>query len=143
MHRLPRHELHHPGPGHDGQGPGLLVHHGEHAQPQAEYLERHPERAEEVARLTRERRMEWGATYNQPYESLLVGRAARARGLLRPPLAEEDVPRRRRPRLFQSRRPRPGRPDAPDPGQGRHPLHGHEPLSRGILPLGFSPTAPP
>ena len=38
-----------------------------------EYLERHPERAEEVARLTREGRMEWGATFNQPYESLLSG----------------------------------------------------------------------
>ena len=39
----------------------------------AEYLERHPERAEEIGRLTREGRMEWGATYNQPYESLLTG----------------------------------------------------------------------
>lgn len=39
----------------------------------AEYLERHPERREEIARLTREGRMEWGATYNQPYESLLSG----------------------------------------------------------------------
>jgi alpha-mannosidase len=38
-----------------------------------EYLERHPERAEEVGRLTREGRMEWGATFNQPYESLLSG----------------------------------------------------------------------
>jgi alpha-mannosidase len=38
-----------------------------------EYLERHPERAEEVARLTREGRLEWGATFNQPYESLLSG----------------------------------------------------------------------
>src|SRR5512137_3018265 len=38
-----------------------------------EYLERHPERAEEIARLTREGRMEWGATFNQPYESLLSG----------------------------------------------------------------------
>ncbi|MGZ5498956.1 MAG: glycoside hydrolase family 38 N-terminal domain-containing protein, partial [Candidatus Aminicenantales bacterium] len=38
-----------------------------------EYLERHPERAEEVDRLTREGRMEWGATFNQPYESLLSG----------------------------------------------------------------------
>jgi alpha-mannosidase len=39
----------------------------------AEYLERHPDRAEEIGRLTREGRMEWGATYNQPYESLLSG----------------------------------------------------------------------
>jgi alpha-mannosidase len=39
----------------------------------AEYLERHPDRTDEVARLTREGRMEWGATFNQPYESLLSG----------------------------------------------------------------------
>jgi len=38
-----------------------------------EYIERHPERAEEIARLTREGRMEWGATFNQPYESLYSG----------------------------------------------------------------------
>lgn len=38
-----------------------------------EYLERHPERAEEVGRLTREGRLEWGAAFNQPYESLLSG----------------------------------------------------------------------
>ena len=39
----------------------------------AEYLDRHPDRKEEIGRLTREGRMEWGATYNQPYESLLSG----------------------------------------------------------------------
>ena len=39
----------------------------------AEYLERHPDRTEEIGRLTREGRMEWGATFNQPYESLLSG----------------------------------------------------------------------
>jgi alpha-mannosidase len=38
-----------------------------------EYLERHPDRTDEVARLTREGRLEWGATFNQPYESLLSG----------------------------------------------------------------------
>src|SRR5512137_3038275 len=38
-----------------------------------EYLERHPDRAGEIGRLTREGRMEWGATFNQPYESLLSG----------------------------------------------------------------------
>lgn len=38
-----------------------------------EYIGRHPDRADEVARLTREGRMEWGATFNQPYESLLSG----------------------------------------------------------------------
>ena len=38
-----------------------------------EYLERHPDRQDEIARYTREGRMEWGATFNQPYESLLGG----------------------------------------------------------------------
>ena len=38
-----------------------------------EYLERHPDRSQEIARLTREGRLEWGATFNQPYESLLSG----------------------------------------------------------------------
>ena len=38
-----------------------------------EYLERHPERRDEILRYTREGRLEWGATYNQPYESLLSG----------------------------------------------------------------------
>jgi alpha-mannosidase len=38
-----------------------------------EYLERHPERREEILRYTREGRLEWGATFNQPYESLLSG----------------------------------------------------------------------
>jgi alpha-mannosidase len=38
-----------------------------------EYVERHPDRAAEIARLTGEGRMEWGATFNQPYESLYSG----------------------------------------------------------------------
>ena len=38
-----------------------------------EYLERHPDRRDDIARFTREGRMEWGATFNQPYESLLGG----------------------------------------------------------------------
>jgi alpha-mannosidase len=38
-----------------------------------EYLARHPDRTDEVARLSREGRLEWGATFNQPYESLLSG----------------------------------------------------------------------
>ena len=38
-----------------------------------EYLDKHPERREDILRLTREGRMEWGATFNQPYESLLSG----------------------------------------------------------------------
>lgn len=38
-----------------------------------EYVERHPDRREDIHRFTREGRMEWGATFNQPYESLLSG----------------------------------------------------------------------
>jgi alpha-mannosidase len=38
-----------------------------------EYLERHPERRDEVLKYTHEGRLEWGATFNQPYESLLSG----------------------------------------------------------------------
>ena len=38
-----------------------------------EYLVRHPERRDEVVSYTKEGRMEWGATFNQPYESLLSG----------------------------------------------------------------------
>jgi alpha-mannosidase len=36
-----------------------------------EYLERHPERKEEIHQLVLDKRFDWGATYNQPYESLL------------------------------------------------------------------------
>jgi alpha-mannosidase len=38
-----------------------------------EYLDRHPERRDEVLRYTKAGRLEWGATFNQPYESLLSG----------------------------------------------------------------------
>ena len=38
-----------------------------------EFLEAHPERKEEVARLYKEKRFTWGATYNQPYEGLSSG----------------------------------------------------------------------
>ena len=38
-----------------------------------EFLEVFPERKEEIQKLTQEGRLEWGATYNQPYESLLSG----------------------------------------------------------------------
>lgn len=38
-----------------------------------EYLERHPERKAEIHQLVIDRRFDWGATYNQPYESLLSG----------------------------------------------------------------------
>ncbi len=36
-----------------------------------EYLERHPERKAEIHQLAVDKRFDWGATYNQPYESLL------------------------------------------------------------------------
>ena len=38
-----------------------------------EYLDRHPERRAEVQRFTKAGRLEWGATFTQPYESLLSG----------------------------------------------------------------------
>jgi len=38
-----------------------------------EYLGRHPEQRDEILRFTKEGRLEWGATFNQPYESLLNG----------------------------------------------------------------------
>jgi hypothetical protein len=38
-----------------------------------EFLDTHPERRDEVLQRTREGRLEWGATYNQPYESWLSG----------------------------------------------------------------------
>ena len=38
-----------------------------------EYIETHPDRRAEIERFTREGRLEWGATFNQPYESLMSG----------------------------------------------------------------------
>lgn len=38
-----------------------------------EYLGRHPDSKEEILKLTREGRLEWGATYQQPYESMYPG----------------------------------------------------------------------
>lgn len=40
-----------------------------------ELLEKYPERHDEVTRLTAVKRLDWGATYNQPYESLLGSEA--------------------------------------------------------------------
>jgi len=40
-----------------------------------EYLTRHPERTAEIRELTAAGRLEWGATYTQPYESLFSGEA--------------------------------------------------------------------
>ena len=38
-----------------------------------EYLHRHPESIDEILKYTREGRLEWGATYKQPYESMYDG----------------------------------------------------------------------
>ncbi|MFC1726278.1 glycosyl hydrolase-related protein [candidate division KSB1 bacterium] len=38
-----------------------------------EYLQRHPERKSEIQKYTSEGRLEWGATYNQPYEGMYSG----------------------------------------------------------------------
>jgi alpha-mannosidase len=40
-----------------------------------EYLERHPDRYNDILKFTLEGRLEWGATYVQPYESLYDGEA--------------------------------------------------------------------
>ena len=40
-----------------------------------EYLERHPDRYDEILKFTQEGRLEWGATYVQPYESMYDGEA--------------------------------------------------------------------
>jgi len=40
-----------------------------------EYLERHPERYEQILKFTREGRLEWGATLKQPYHSMYDGEA--------------------------------------------------------------------
>jgi alpha-mannosidase len=38
-----------------------------------EYLQRHPESYNDILKYTREGRLEWGATYKQPYESMYDG----------------------------------------------------------------------
>jgi alpha-mannosidase len=38
-----------------------------------EYLHRHPESLDEILKYTKEGRLEWGATYVQPYESMYYG----------------------------------------------------------------------
>lgn len=40
-----------------------------------EYLERHPERYEQILKFTQEGRLEWGATLKQPYHSMYDGEA--------------------------------------------------------------------
>ena len=84
-----------------------------------EYVERHPERKAEILRYTREGRMEWGATFNQPYESLLSGEQLVRQTYFGRRWLQEELPGLRRPGLFQSRCARPGAPDAADPEQGR------------------------
>jgi len=38
-----------------------------------EYLKRNPHRKDDIVRYTREGRLSWGATYNQPYEEMYAG----------------------------------------------------------------------
>lgn len=40
-----------------------------------EYLERHPDKKEKIQKYVESGRLEWGATYNQPYESMYYGEA--------------------------------------------------------------------
>lgn len=40
-----------------------------------EYIERHPESYEQILKYTREGRLEWGATFKQPYHSMYDGEA--------------------------------------------------------------------
>ena len=40
-----------------------------------EYIQRHPSSLPEILRFTKEGRLEWGATYKQPYESMYSGEA--------------------------------------------------------------------
>jgi alpha-mannosidase len=40
-----------------------------------EYLKRHPDKYNEILKFTQEGRLEWGATYSQPYESMYDGEA--------------------------------------------------------------------
>ena len=47
----------------------------ENAMYLGEYLKRHPEKYDEILKYTKEGRLEWGATYNQPYESMYDGEA--------------------------------------------------------------------
>lgn len=47
----------------------------EYALALEELLEKYPERRDEIVRLTAAKRLDWGATYNQPYESLLGSEA--------------------------------------------------------------------
>ena len=47
----------------------------ENAMYLGEYLKRHPEKYDEILKFTLEGRLEWGATYNQPYQSMYEGEA--------------------------------------------------------------------
>ena len=47
----------------------------EYALTLEEFLNKYPERKAEILDLTTKKRLDWGATFNQPYESLLSGEA--------------------------------------------------------------------
>lgn len=45
----------------------------EYALTLEEFLNKYPERKDELMQLTAKKRLDWGATFNQPYEGMLSG----------------------------------------------------------------------
>ena len=58
-----------------------------------EYLHRHPESIGDILKYTREGRLDWGATYNQPYESMYDGEALIRQTYLGRKWLKKDPPR--------------------------------------------------
>lgn len=57
-----------------------------------EYMDRHPEKKEEISKYIREGRLEWGATFNQPYEGLYTGEALIRQLYLGKRYLEKEIP---------------------------------------------------
>jgi alpha-mannosidase len=57
-----------------------------------EYLKRHPDKYDEILKYTKEGRLEWGATYNQPYESMYDGEALIRQTYLGRKMLKEKLP---------------------------------------------------
>ena len=64
----------------------------ENAMYLGEYLKRHPEKYDEILKYSREGRLEWGATYNQPYESMYDGEALIRQTYLGRKLLKKQLP---------------------------------------------------
>ena len=60
-----------------------------------EYLQRHPDSYDEILKYTREGRLEWGATYKQPYESMYYGEVTDPADLSWQEMAEKNIARMR------------------------------------------------